>query len=911
MVDAHDSSLHHPVMSASSDDQEPRPKPPPRANREMQRACDACRRRKVRCDGPSQPNHVCTTCLKGKIACTYVEHLVRHEPRRAYIRALEGRLRKTEALIRKMYPNIDLSLEVDNFDISDASADQSSKMMLPAMNNGGAVAVHNANSTKHTQATSQDEPPDLPSDDERVMVRLADCDQLPITCEDVKTYSDAEKRTVRVLQATYMGKSSSLGLIRRALEGKHGVEDWRMMENLTCWKRKEFWETPKYEFRDEKILHQPSPDAKLPPPDLLQKLIDAFFDGLNWFAPLLHKELFMMQVAAGLHETDTQFLGVVLLLCAVSSKMIAADDDRVLAEPGQIGSAGWQYFEMAEPMNRVHLSRTPRLFDLQMKILACAFLWQTSVPSSGWTMLGLATRMAQEVGAHRQKLYQDEPNLVDELWKRAFWLILAFDRSMGATFGRPCGIQDEAVDVSLPLEVDDDCWDTSHAGAKKNYPLKHPQPEGRPSYMAYFISSCNLRQIMTFAMRTIYTSNNAKKSLGFVGPGWEQQIYGELNTSLTRWAETVPEHLRWNPDEPNLQWFRQSASLWASYYHLRVFIHRPGIIRLVKKLASHHSKSATSPPNSLTSVQSSAESTSDPVIPVQLQPYVASRERAKAAVKAALACLGIAKTYLARVSVPGDPMLPFFSMASVLSSLVLLIAAWVEGANLSICEAQPTIEKSKKLISEAMCGVENALKILEMAEKSWHAAGKARDFLTELSSSKSRLLSSDYPELWPCLPLQPAQQGKSPSDYSPQETPESGDPSMQKPQSTGTTTLACGVSSSTSPDIVVPSTEPAKPREMQDQPNAASPATSSWNPQVNSAALEGLAFDFLALDPQYDMSSANFPSFGDFSMETGDMGADFFADPLQFFTLNDLNAYSVAAQNGQQSQPETDWDMSF
>ena len=31
--------------------------------------------------------------------------------------------------------------------------------------------------------------------------------------------------------------------------------------------------------------------------------------------------------------------------------------------------------------------------------------------------------MAQEVGAHRKKAYQETPNLIDELWKRAFWWV--------------------------------------------------------------------------------------------------------------------------------------------------------------------------------------------------------------------------------------------------------------------------------------------------------------------------------------------------------------------------------------------------------------------------------------------------------------------------------------------------------
>ena len=36
-------------------------------------------------------------------------------------------------------------------------------------------------------------------------------------------------------------------------------------------------------------------------------------------------------------------------------------------------------------------------------------------------MLGLGLRMAQDVGAHRKKIYNATPSLADELWRRAVW----------------------------------------------------------------------------------------------------------------------------------------------------------------------------------------------------------------------------------------------------------------------------------------------------------------------------------------------------------------------------------------------------------------------------------------------------------------------------------------------------------
>lgn len=40
--------------------------------RNVDRACDACRRRKTKCDGPKMPDNVCTNCAQVQKTCTYV-----------------------------------------------------------------------------------------------------------------------------------------------------------------------------------------------------------------------------------------------------------------------------------------------------------------------------------------------------------------------------------------------------------------------------------------------------------------------------------------------------------------------------------------------------------------------------------------------------------------------------------------------------------------------------------------------------------------------------------------------------------------------------------------------------------------------------------------------------------------------
>ena len=46
--------------------------PPVAKKRNVERACDDCRRRKTRCDGSKMPDNVCTNCVQNRKICTYM-----------------------------------------------------------------------------------------------------------------------------------------------------------------------------------------------------------------------------------------------------------------------------------------------------------------------------------------------------------------------------------------------------------------------------------------------------------------------------------------------------------------------------------------------------------------------------------------------------------------------------------------------------------------------------------------------------------------------------------------------------------------------------------------------------------------------------------------------------------------------
>lgn len=71
------------------------------------------------------------------------------------------------------------------------------------------------------------------------------------------------------------------------------------------------------------------------------------------------------------------------------------------------------------------------------------YLRSTAAFPSAWIIISTGLRKTQDLGAHRKKVYREEANLDDELWKRAFWMLVILDRIGGVSLGRACGISEE------------------------------------------------------------------------------------------------------------------------------------------------------------------------------------------------------------------------------------------------------------------------------------------------------------------------------------------------------------------------------------------------------------------------------------------------------------------------------------
>lgn len=107
---------------------------------------------------------------------------------------------------------------------------------------------------------------------------------------------------------------------------------------------------------------------------------------------------------------------------------------------------------------------------------------------------------------------------------------------MMIVFVKPAFLFSNRIDVELPIECDDEYWETED-------PQKaFQQPPGKPCSVSNFIHYIQLCEILGFALRTLYSTKKSKILTGLIGNDWEGRIVAELDSSLNSWKDSLPRH---------------------------------------------------------------------------------------------------------------------------------------------------------------------------------------------------------------------------------------------------------------------------------------------------------------------------------------------------------------------------------
>lgn len=279
----------------------------------------------------------------------------------------------------------------------------------------------------------------------------------------------------------------------------------------------------------------------------------------------------------------------------------AAVDLSRLAIPKPSQSPGWRFYEISRrllPDVVVSSSMT----SVQVCVLQGIFLPSTESRDAGYNLLGLALRMAVNMGMHRSFGADALHPHVRELRNRLWWSVYVAERIFSIEMGRPLAINDAEIDAPLPVEMPE--W---------------KDLSGRPSMrIDGLIAMVRLCRLLGKIVDNVY----CKPAFG-EGTIISPRVFERLQKEIEQSRRDLPERLRARPGRPGrpghapprsvahifLAYEQASILLTRSCLNYAASIHRPRMlsdeaIRFVRQQAQNCVNSAVTSIQMLFSLRS-------------------------------------------------------------------------------------------------------------------------------------------------------------------------------------------------------------------------------------------------------------------------------------------------------------------
>ncbi|CAH0020852.1 unnamed protein product [Clonostachys rhizophaga] len=505
----------------------------PHKRRRITRACDDCRRKKIKCDG-KQP---CSSCAEFNAGCTYQippkrskTSLCHPQPETGDIKA---RLELAESLIRKFLPQIDLQ--------------------TLGSTAGKLLQGHDAHvDMSRSGQASAAEPP---AESDKYIPLIQNEDQLRFTDNG---------------ELDFHGTSSSATFLSR------------ITQNLP--------ELLRYDSRIPFLPQFPQPDgpfagvsssstgyskydySKLPPRHLARMLCDYSFNHASCLLRIIHIPSFCKSFDALYDAEKTQyapeegrFLGLLYSILALGSMYDVDENDP--SNPDHYNEAttrGYKYY-LGARFFLPDLTECPDMTSLQALLFIIQFLQAIGNLNCCYNLIGVALRTALRMGLHRNLPNLCTSPIESETRKRVFHTIRQLDIYLSATLGLPILLQARDIDQPLPTAIDDEdmIQDTLHSA-----PLK------KPSIIQAFNAHGKLMEILTIVVERVYpptaTSRTATNATYLIDCGQIREVEQKLHD----WYHDLP--VIWRPGHDNdVQLIRVQMLLRFAFAHVQMMLYRP------------------------------------------------------------------------------------------------------------------------------------------------------------------------------------------------------------------------------------------------------------------------------------------------------------------------------------------------
>ncbi|KAL4890754.1 fungal-specific transcription factor domain protein [Aspergillus ambiguus] len=513
---------NEPAMGATEDNNDAK-------RRRIARACDMCRKKKIKCDG-KMPK--CSHCMNYKTECVFTQvEKKRNPPKGAkYIEGLENRLGRMESLLRLSGllseddgGKTDLgTLEKRLADRSLAGGGGSNATKSPNRFNVPASAAPSQQNTashhstprmdSHSSPRTAATSPDSPKESENEVEGLSDmmCSLVTNNCGETR----------------YIGSSSGFSIFSpkgiQWVNEKTGDTSFQDMISSAYvddnkWM---YWKPEIFSDIFARRVFKP-----LPPKEEALSLFRDFFENFNCMFPLFHEPTFMhlveRQYSRDPYEGSGWWASINVVL-AISHRL------RVMSNlvPHEEDKKAWLYLKNAMGVLTELTMRNTDLLSVQALLGMSLFLQGTPNPQPSFFLVAAAIRLSHSIGLHKRGSGFGLNPVEVEQRKRVFWIAYLLDKDICLRSGRPPVQDDDDMNVELPSDNPPD-----NIG---NVPLS----DGKSKFNL-FRTMCQFATIESRVYKRLYSAKASKQSDGEL-----LNTIGELDKDLEEWKDNIPLDFR-------------------------------------------------------------------------------------------------------------------------------------------------------------------------------------------------------------------------------------------------------------------------------------------------------------------------------------------------------------------------------
>ncbi|KAB5535326.1 fungal-specific transcription factor domain-containing protein [Coniochaeta sp. 2T2.1] len=343
-------------------------------------------------------------------------------------------------------------------------------------------------------------------------------------------------------RVAYLGESSNLTLLVHDRQGSADVVHYPLPENVRG-SRARLTELDNIEID---ILHQRGAFL-LPPRQLCDELIDAYFKWVHPIVPVINRTRFMRQYKDPKNPPSLLLLQAILL---AGSRVCT--NPQLMDANGSTTPAALTFYKRAKALYDANYE-DDRVTIVQ-SLLLMGWYWEgpEDVTKNVFYWSRVATIVAQGSGMHRSVESSQLSAADKRLWKRIWWTLFTRDRSVAVALGRPVHINLDDSDVEMLTE--DDFIE------EEDTPSEYPPDPVHVQFFLQYVKLCEIMGLVLSQQYSVATKGNRRNPIDLT----------HSDMALADWLQNCPKIVYWEMPRHHF-W---SALLHSNYYTTLCLLHR-------------------------------------------------------------------------------------------------------------------------------------------------------------------------------------------------------------------------------------------------------------------------------------------------------------------------------------------------